>query len=278
MKRSVLLILLPLIFLAASCVRKTDWTLQTDPGHVVVVNAVVTDEIGEQKITLTYPVVNLNDPPAAVTGANVLITETDSVYQLTENPPNSGIYLTPMNFLAKPGRTYTLLIYKGNQFFTAKAAMEQGFTFNPFQYSPNDDDSLFHVDYVASIFSTENPAMWEILLDWSKVPGYEQADFASCTARLLFYTLPTLDVSEIFAPEVQKINFPKGTSVTEKRYSLSAGYAEFIREMLLETTWQGGIFNTAPANLSTNLSTGATGYFAVCSVNSLYFFIGNEKK
>jgi hypothetical protein len=46
-------------------------------------------------------------------------------------------------------------------------------------------------------------------------------------------------------------------------------YAEFIREVLQETQWQGGLFNTIPANVPTNLSPGGAGFFAVCGVYSI---------
>jgi hypothetical protein len=86
---------------------------------------------------------------------------------------------------------------------------------------------------------------------------------------MLFYTLPTLDVSEIFAPEMEKILFPGGTIITERRYSLTPGHAEFIRELMLETNWTGGLFSLANSNVMTNLSDGAIGYFGACSVTSL---------
>jgi hypothetical protein len=262
-----------LMVLLMGCIKETRWDITPADQNLVVVNAIITDEIGSQAVTLSYPVSNLNETPSPVTGANVLITEVDSVYQLTEEPENSGIYITSKHFLARPGKTYTLQVYHRDQFYTAKSAMVEGFTFNPFLYSKNTGDPLYHIDYVASVFSTENPAMWEILLDWSDVPGFEGQDSLKCRARVFFYTLPTLDVSEIFAPEVEKVSFPAGTSVTEKRYSLSPAHAEFVREMLLETNWQGGIFNSAPANVTTNMSKGAIGFFAACSVNTSYFFI-----
>jgi hypothetical protein len=111
--------------------------------------------------------------------------------------------------------------------------------------------------------------MWEVLLDWSKVPGYPPADSLKCRARLLFYTLSTLDVSEIFAPAMEQISFPVGTVINETRYSLTPEYAAFIREVLLETQWQGGLFNSTPANVPTNLSAGGAGFFAVCGVYTI---------
>jgi len=149
--------------------------------------------------------------------------------------------------------------------------MTPGFVFNPLQYTKNEGDDLFHIDYVASAFNTGLPAMWEVFLDWSKVQGFEQTDSLACQKRMLFYTLPTLDVSEIFAPEVEKISFPLGTRITQKRYALSPNHAEFIRTLLSETNWQGGLFCSTPANVLTNLSNGAIGYFGVCAVTELSF-------
>jgi hypothetical protein len=269
MKRGILYILL-LIFVSG-CVKKTDWTLDGTVPDMIVVNAILTDETGKQTVTLTYPVTTLNEVARPVTGANVLINNEDSTYHLTEQPAGSGLYVTPSTFGAVFGKHYSLLIFLGEKVYSAKATMTEGFVFEPLHYMKNDDDDLYYIDFVTSTFNTESSAMWEVMLDWSKVPGYEQADSMACKKRLLFYTLPTLDVSEIFPPEMQSVSFPAGTSIIERRYSLSPDYAEFTRSLLLETNWQGGLFCSAPANVTTNLSSGATGYFAVCAVTTLAF-------
>ena len=90
------------------------------------------------------------------------------------------------------------------------------------------------------------------------------------SARLLYYTLPTIDVSEIFAPGIQTIYFPSGTYITEKKYSITREHAEYIRALLLESKWQGGLFDTEHANLPTNMSNGAIGFFGACGVNTIY--------
>jgi hypothetical protein len=108
--------------------------------------------------------------------------------------------------------------------------------------------------------------MYEILLDWANAPGFENSNADSCKAKLYYYTLPTLDVSEVFAPTLEAVSFPKGTILTERKYSLTDEHAAFIRALLLETTWSGGYFNTASANVPTNLSKGAVGFFGACGV------------
>jgi hypothetical protein len=258
-----------LLLLLAGCEKQVDWPLDGPPQNKVIVDGIITDQRGAQKVILTYPVSSLNESPQPVTGAIVRISAADSTWQLNEQTSGTGIYLTDSLFMATPGKIYTLFIYATGKVYSAQASMEPGSFFPELIYSRNTDDSLFHIDYVASAFSSENPAMWELLIDWSSAPGYQDQDPETCRARMLFYTLPTLDVSEIFAPLVEKISFPAGTFITQRRYSLTSGHAEFLREMLLETSWTGGFFNQAPANVSTNLSAGASGYFGACAVTSL---------
>ena len=253
----------------AGCVKKTDWTLQGNTPGYVVVDGIITDERKPQSIRLSLTVSELNASPLPVSGADVLISNEDSAWQLTENPGDPGLYLTDSTFIAFPGKTYTLIIYSENRVYSAKTSMIPGSVFNELQYVKEGNNDLYRIDYVASAFSSTDPAMWEVLIDWSMVPGFENADSSACHARMLFYTLPTLDVSEIFAPEMEKILFPAGTIITERRYSLTPGHAEFIRELMLETNWTGGLFSLANSNVMTNLSDGAIGYFGACSVTSL---------
>ena len=267
MKRMVLYFLILLSF--SGCEKKTDWALKGQASKLVVVDGIITGELKTQSLILTFPVSGLNAKPVPVTGANILISDEDSVFHMTEQPAGSGVYKSVFPFLAREGKNYSLLIFYGDQVISAKSAMAPASAFNFLVYSKDNDSELYYISWVGSSFSTEAPAMWEILLDWSKVPGYQQTDSTKCKARLLFYTLSTLDVSEIFAPLVKKVSFPAGTTINETRYSLTPEYAEFIREVLLETQWQGGLFNTIPANVPTNLSTGGAGFFAVCGVYSI---------
>jgi hypothetical protein len=251
------------------CVKEADWSMDGQPPDIIIVDAVLTDERKAQTISITYPVAGLNENPQPLTGASILISNEDSVWQLNENMESPGYYITPPYFAAQLEKNYTLLISFNDKIISGKATMVKGSVFQELQYVKNTNDNLYHIDWVASAFSAEDPAMWEVLIDWSGVPGYEQAGVSQCQARMLFYTLPTLDVSEIFAPEVEKISFPAGTIITERRYSLTPQHAGFIREMLLETSWTGGFFNEATANVITNLSKGAVGYFGLCAVTSL---------
>ena len=267
MKKNILYII-PILLLL-SCVKQTDWTLQSQSTDLIVVEGIITDTMGSQRIIITHPVSGLNETPQPVSGANVIITNEDSAYTLTEHPLNSGTYITKSSFIGQTGKNYSLLIAINNRLYTAKAYMVPGIHFNALTYSKDEGDNLYHIDSVAKAFDTRDTAMWEVLLDWSHVPGYGNADPSKTKARLLYYTLPTLDVSQIFAPPVEDIRFPPGTIIVERRYSLTPEHAAFLRTLILETNWQGGLFSTVPANVITNLSSGAVGFFAACSITTL---------
>ena len=252
------------LFLFSGCEKKIDWPLKSQTSNLIVLDGIISSDVKTQTLTLTFPVTELNAKPVPVTGAFIMISDEDSVFHMTEQPAGSGIYQSVTMFGARGGKSYSLLIFYNNKVISAKSVMVPATPFNFLVYAKDEGTGLYHISWVASSFSTGVPAMWEVLLDWSKVPGYQSTDSSKCKARLLFYTLSTLDVSEIFAPEMEKISFPSGTVIKETKYFLTPEYAEFVREVLLETQWQGGLFNTFPSNVPTNLSAGGVGFFAVC--------------
>jgi hypothetical protein len=267
MNKSIFLIFALYIFF--SCEKEDDWKLHGPGKDLIVVDGIIVDEQKSQTIKITHSVTNLNEVPKPVLGANVLIYDDDSTYYLVEQPSGSGLYLTNSNFIARVGKKYTLLINYNNKIYSAKTYMLPGYQFRQLEYEKNSADDKFHIDWVAYPYNTVKPAMWEILLDWSHVSGYNTSDSGKNTAILRYYSLSTLDVNELFAPSSEKISFPKGTIITERRYSLTPEHVEFIRAMLSETNWNGGLFDSNPANVPTNLSEGAAGFFGACSVTTI---------
>ena len=262
-----------LLLILSSCVKETEWELSGELESVIVVDAIITDEIKRQSVTISYPIASLNETPLPINGASVFLSNEDTIYQLIEDSGNSGIYYTDEELIAQIDKNYSLLILFSDNVYSSQAYMVKGTLFPELKYSRNDDDELFHINYVASAFETSEPAMWEVIIDWSNVTGYENSNPDDCIKRLMFYTLTTLDVSEIFAPDVESISFPEGSIIDQRRYSLSAEHEEYIRTMLLETDWQGGFFPTENANVSTNMSDGAIGFFGVCALNSLSLIV-----
>ncbi len=266
-----------LIILLSACVKEADWDALEDGPKYIVVDGILTNEYKVQYIYLYNNKANLNDVTLPLSGADVIISNEDETYTLIEDPEEAGRYITDTIVVARFSKNYSLLIYYHDRFYSAQAYMIPGETFPELTYTKNDDNDLYHIDYVASSFEAEDPAMWEIQIDWSSVPGYEDKDPETCRKKLLFYTLPTLDVSQVFSPVVEQVNFPAGTIILERRYSLTSEHAAFVRTLLLETSWQGGVFPSDPANVTTNLSEGAIGFFGVCAVNSLSLTVTPKK-
>ncbi|MEI6767048.1 MAG: DUF4249 family protein [Bacteroidota bacterium] len=263
------ILFIAVILIIAGCEKQTTWDLQQEPLKLVVVDAILTDEVKTQTVKLTKTVSQLNENPLPLSGATVRLSDGDSSFILTEKPVGSGLYCTKKNFAATSAKTYSLLISADDGIYTAKAKMIQGSAFAPLRYSKNKNNQLYHIDWIANTYNAEKSAMFEIIIDWSKLPAYSGTDSSLCTAKLFYYTLTTLDVSEIFAPELEKISFPAGSIISESRYSLSPDFETYLRAMLSETNWRGGLFDSAPASVPTNLSEGATGFFAACAVTKL---------
>lgn len=253
-------------YMLQGCVKETVFTPSGELPAVLVVNAVITDEMKTQQVFLSTPARQMNGIPPAFSGASVLISNEDSSWHLREDPALPGCYLTPPWFVARQQRNYTLVIARGDSVWSAKSAILPGKPFTELRYRKDNASGLYCIDQVADAFNSTEAAMWEILIDWSSVAGYEGRDSLATHARLIYYTLPTLDVSEVFAPVMQTTWFPAGSVITERRYTLTPEHAAFFREVLLETNWTGGLFPIAPANVSTNMSSGAIGFFGACGV------------
>jgi hypothetical protein len=265
MKKIVTYLLL--LFLLASCEEQTDWDLHSVNYDFIVVDAIITNELKVQTITITRPVIRINEKPQPVSGATILVSTDLLSHTFTEDPLHAGIYKSDEPFIGLRNKTYSLLITLDNKVFSSKAILAppvENFNFPGYQKSEN--DTKYHFTKVPVPYFPTLPAMYELQLDWSKAPGYETENPDSCKAKLYYYTLPTIDVSEVFAPGIENVEFPAGTVITDRRYSLTDEHAAFLRALLLETTWQGGYFNTASANIPTNLSEGAVGFFGACGV------------
>jgi hypothetical protein len=109
--------------------------------------------------------------------------------------------------------------------------------------------------------------MTEVFYDWSFDHDYCNI-YGFCTAAETYYTLNNEDVNKAFGPDRQVIRFPVGTTIIRKTYSLSVEHQQFLRSLLMETDWRGGLFDVQAGNVNTNITNGAKGFFGVCMVVS----------
>ena len=248
------------IILLASCEEQYDWQLKNDKSDLIVVEAVLTNENKQHLIKLTRPYIKQNQTPESISGAFVVIlTDTDTIVA-TENPPNSGLYYTD-SLQAVVDKLYVLgIFYNGEQYHAYDIQMA-GEPFDSLLSYRNVSEELYTINFQES---GSNPNYITYNLDWQSVGNC--AETIDCQAKQIYYDLKNIDVNKQFKPDQERVDFPAGTIIIRKKYSVSSRYKEYLRGMLSETSWRGGLFDAFPANAATNLSEGAVGFFAVSTV------------
>lgn len=251
------------LFCNLSCTEEIDWDLKYMEEDLLVVEGKITNEVKSHEVKLTLPVFEMNQTPRFVSGAVVEINDGRMVHTLREDPARPGIYRTAPDFAAEVNRFYQLRIrYRGR---TVK-----GLT----QAKPVDEFQKMRLArvqeqpplYRATISNSNNPAIVRLELDWSHVEGYDTLPASRNHALIYHYTLNSVDVNRFFSPDQEEVLFPPGTIVFREKESVPPGYEDFLRGMLSETDWRGGIFDVLPGNAQTNMSEGAIGYFTAATV------------
>jgi hypothetical protein len=265
MKKLILHITLILAFFA--CEEKIDYNLKSKEIIRLVVEGMITNERKAHEVKLSLPVQNLNETPQHISGALVAITDQENVYLLTEDPNQPGVYLTDSDVQGVFGKVYSIYIRIADYEFIGSSYMIPVEPLQPLNVlvCPDDED-LYYVE-------TNNfgdPFMMEIFYDWSSNGG---CNGNNCQAKSIVYHLNSIDVNEIFKPDQEDVCFPSGTLIIRKQYSLNHHHQSFIRAMMNETNWRGGLFDIERGNIPTNMSEGAIGYFAAATVvsDSTYF-------
>ena len=133
------------VFLLEQCTEKVDIKLANNQPRLVV-EGMITNEAIVQTIRLTTTTDYFYTQVApAITQAKVTLYNETSTVTLIENPINSGIYVTPTNYMGIPGIKYTLNIklntaINGQTVYSASEIM-------PKMYSPDSIKLLYHPDW-----------------------------------------------------------------------------------------------------------------------------------
>ncbi|NBC84362.1 MAG: DUF4249 family protein [Bacteroidetes bacterium] len=250
--------------LLLSCEEQIEWKI-SNYEEKLVVEGLITNERKAHPVKLSKTVAGLNKTPEKVTQASVKLSFNENVLTLIQNPANSGIYLTDSNFVGVVGPDYELEIILEKDTFTAQTQMVPVSNLSPVQFSEINDGNYYQLEYEPE----SSPSFTEHFYKWQDI----QNDSAPFNARQTYYSLNTIDFNRELAPETEKIYFPSGTIIIRKKYSLTTDHATYLRSVLLETEWKGGLFD-APAGLAkTNISGGAVGYFSAHAVTTDTTFI-----
>ena len=246
-----------------SCEEQVDWDFQSQENGVLVVDAIITDEFKKQEVFLSLSYDELNGQPTPVTNASIRMTDGLNSVEFLPDWNNPGNYLSRFPFSAQLHVPYTLEIDWNGSNYRAENSMVEVLPFNKLTFNKAGGTDSLQLGEVAPLYLPYEQAMYEVIVYWAHL-----VDTRPAWAQFFFYTFNTLDVSEIFRPEKETISFPKGSIVIQKKYSLNPEFAAYLRALLMETEWQGGVFDEASSSLPTNISNGGLGFFAVCAVRS----------
>jgi len=264
MKKLLTYIILTVIGLVMlGCDEQVDWDLKYQEEDLLVVEGKISSELKQHEVRITRPLYEMNGTPDAVSGAQVEIYDGRVLYSLSEDPEQAGIYRTDSLFAAVLNQYYQLRILHEGKRITAVTFMRE---VGPFQdmiaYPVQSDPPLLR----AYIHDSNEPSIVRLELDWSHVSGYKLLPDSETHAVIYHYTLNGVDVNEIFKPSQEHVRFPPGTIVFREKESVNPWYGEFLRGILSETDWRGGMFDVLPGNARTNMEGEAIGYFTAADV------------
>lgn len=256
-----LLYIIPLVLVSlASCTKIIDLDLNDDENQRLVVDAVFTTLPLEHqvKLNITANYFSAEVPPVA-TGATVSVTDGVNVINFLETEP--GIYKTDSLARALSNTNYTLNISYNGVDYTAQ---------NYCDSVPKLDSVL--VEYVPA--TQNDKAYHKIRISTQEKLGY--GDYYAWQ----IYVNGVLDNDTIteqistddgFFPDGTYFNMFEltrmrdlnpGDTIMVAQHAISKETYEAYFAILLQTAFRGGIFDTPPADVPTNLSEGAVGLFA----------------
>ncbi|HHS95933.1 MAG TPA: DUF4249 domain-containing protein [Phaeodactylibacter sp.] len=249
------------IVLQGCGVETTEWDFEEGDNGKLVVEALLSTEYKRQEVRLSLSYNDWNEEPTMVSGASVSIGNGIEDILLEESPEESGLYRSAEAVSLVPGILYQLNIEWQDKVYTASNQMVYVFPISPMGFQQvNDSDSMV-LSFNTTGYSPTEQSMYVIDIDWTELSGNEDSK-----AQLRFYIFNSLDVSGVFKPAQEPVYFPKGSKVFIRKYGLNDGYADFLRALVMETEWQGGLFDDVSSNLPSNISNGGLGYFAVCAM------------
>lgn len=273
MQSKVILYLLLATSLAlglASCTERIEVDLDNSYTRLVVDGAITTDTAQHMVKLTTTSSYYYNQQPPAVSGARVSISDGINSFELQESEP--GIYRTNKDVYGVAGRTYTLEIrlkekIGGFSEYSATSVMNT--------VKPLDSISLsFHPEW-------SRKGIWEVKCYMLEPPTVDFYRFMVSRN----HTLITDTLNEWFVTDdiffngnytngatvayLQQENpgeaLFQGDTVTVEVNGITKEYAAFVSSAQSELFGSNPLFSGPPANLKSNVSNGAMGFFTAHS-------------
>lgn len=258
MRSALNILFLLAMLLLVGCEEEIELDIDYQLLDTYIVEATITNEFKAHEVYIHQGTHELNGESQAVSGAEVIIYCPLDTFSFTEDSEEPGKYLSDP-FITATGVDYTL-VFTHEGFTDSSTAMA-------IAVSALDDITIAKVDSLYRYYfaGSTTPCKMEVQYNW-QLDEVFTTYYGAARAKEYFYELNNIDVPTIFEPTKQYIKFPVGTTVIRRKYSLSENHQEYLRHLLLETEWRGGIFDVEPGNIPSYFANGSLGFFAACMV------------
>ena len=276
MKHNILTIGIISVIFAAACTESLDIDLNEGENNRLVVAGEITNEPGPYSVRLTRSTSYFyNQPSPAELGATVTISDGEQTFVLLDED-NDGTYWTDSAARGIPGRTYTLNIKLTNgEEYEAVDHMPIPNRFDTIYYEyTNEEYGLTLPEYHYFFYATfteqegvDDCYMFYVYFNDSCYNSkFEDVKWAFAGSRYdgcgLFENVQICDANEDSIPKKPEARFDL--------FSVSTEYHQFIKDMSDETFGNATILQGPPANIYTNVSNGALGFFCARSTTEPY--------
>jgi len=255
-----------------SCTKVIDFDV-SDANIRLVIDGSVTSEFKrhEVKISLTGSYFSGVRTPS-VSGATVQVSDGTLTWDYIEKIDQPGLYQSPDSFFAEVGKTYTLRVLVDGKQYEASETMQEGARLDSFNiqqfFKPIPFENAIDSSYTLSVWGQEvagerNYYMWKYKINgtFGRTDSLQNVYFLDDKGIDGAY-IPGYPIYSIDSKEIQS-----GDTLSLYGYTISADYYQFLRSILLETFWRGGgPWDGPPANIPSNFTNGALGYFWVAPV------------
>lgn len=256
------------------CTERIEIEVDSTYTRLVVEGSISTDTL-QHSVRLTMSGDYFyNQPASYISGAMVTINDGDSTIILSENQDYPGLYLTRPDYYGIPGKTYTLTVSHldvnkdgVSEEYTASSELRPINQIDSIQLVPLKGD---HYDFIQIlVFAMDPPAKNFYAFKVLK------------NGILITDTLNELIVqddiffngnyikgapSQFLDQDEQDESVQNGDTITFEINGITEEYYRFVMEAQSEIFYQSPVFSGPPANISSNISNGAVGFFTAYSV------------
>lgn len=252
------------LLLLTGCTEEIDLKLDNDEFQRLVVEAWLTDEAKahEVKLSLTSDYFK-NEAPVPAEGAVVSITDGTDVFALNEIEP--GRYFTDENVSGKAGDTYTLNIDYDGQKYTATSLLEAAPPIDSLEavIEEDSDSSDEFNEYTILLYTTEPEGEGDHYY-WSSFPKDRPDDQTRNYWEIAEDDF--VDGNYIGGAEILYVEATPGETFIFEQYRITKEAFDFFLAIQLETQFKGGLYDSPPANIPSNVDNGAVGFFVTAGV------------